>query len=157
MKLGVGTILLAGCLAAGCESRVNNSIDASAGNTPAIDAGTLDEFGCALPKAGCSGCNAVMLTGSFYAPQIQNCKLTFQTSSAPAEAIELHVVVGCEVRTVPDVDAGVTWLVIPSYDSEARVVTLTLPLDICDLVKNNTGARVDVFAELCGIPIMCGG
>lgn len=35
-------------------------------------------------------------------------------------------------------------------------VTLTLPNDICDFVKNNNGARVDVFAEPCAIAIMCG-
>ena len=169
---GIAFWLSALCVVA-CGKSADTSItshripaDAASANTSSrvSDASDTDAFGCRLPYPGCGGCNPLGLTGSWYASQLQNCQLTLAVEAQLGEPPIVNLVVDCQVHAYSDTDAGYMWNASPPYEVTVSYgtvtmidLTLTLPTDICELVKNNDGARVDVFATPCPIALMCGG
>jgi len=146
------------------DNSVETGVNSDAGTINTRDAGAVDAFGCHVPQPGCFGCNLLGWSGSWYAPQLKNCQLSFPMGAGTSEWPMVEVVTDCEPRAVADIDAGLLWSVslphnVTTASGSVTVVdmTLILPSDICDLVKNNKGARVDVFAAPCGIAVMCGG
>lgn len=176
MKLGI--LWLAVSCAAGCSKAADGGRVASAAGggslayqVPQADASNVlaqanasnvDAFGCPLPSRDC-GCMPVSYQGSWFAQQLQNCQLAFTMQYDYLDDLSrIDVVVACNPRPISliDADAGFLWQAdetsTPAGTDTAWRWTLTLPDDICEIVKNNSGARVDVFAGSCSIAIMCG-
>lgn len=170
MKL-IALGLCVGCAVA-CGGRIDTnpnpssapSADANTNlTTVPLDAGDADTSACPAPSLGCHGCNPLGLTGSWCASQLQDCKLTFTVAAPLAVEPQVNLVIDGSSEGLDVADAGlVTWESSPPYnkaDAGASTFvdfTLTLRSDVCDdVVKAYAGARIDVYALLCSIPVTC--